>query len=328
LQETIEQFRLYPDIVAQRGYVDAVDEMRNHIAFRINDGETFNLSFEGSDAAQVQEVTAQLAGALIEQNSKTRLQQVTLTKEFLDTEKSHNEGELKAKETELTKFLAKHPEFARDATTGAGSGLSDRLHRPAPAAKGDGALMALERQAERIATRLTPHLPVTVKDAAGQASDAKLTAARSQAENDVLSAQRDLTEKLAQFTEQHPDVRAAKTRLQAAELKLSRVEEAAFKAAGLPNQPVPAADRAGLEAELTKIRTEIELYKSKRKSAVAQESPAPAGNAGYIVALETEWSRLSREVSEARERQKQVEDNNFAPSWRPTRSLPAATHKC
>src|SRR3989442_89752 len=35
LQQIIDENKLFPDIVAERGYVDAVDEMRNHIAFRV-----------------------------------------------------------------------------------------------------------------------------------------------------------------------------------------------------------------------------------------------------------------------------------------------------
>ncbi|HEX8952200.1 MAG TPA: hypothetical protein VF945_10175, partial [Polyangia bacterium] len=44
-----DQF-LYPDILEDRGAVDAVDEMRKHIAFRVQDGDTFGLSFDGDNA--------------------------------------------------------------------------------------------------------------------------------------------------------------------------------------------------------------------------------------------------------------------------------------
>src|SRR5688572_13636691 len=61
LQQIIDEYKLYPALVEDRGYVDAVDEMRKHIAFRVKDGGTFGLSFEGDDPVRVQSITARLA---------------------------------------------------------------------------------------------------------------------------------------------------------------------------------------------------------------------------------------------------------------------------
>src|SRR5262249_43252176 len=114
LKSIIDEFKLYPKIVDDRGYVDAVDEMRGHINFRVKDGDTFGLSFDGEDKERVQKVTARLAEALVAENSKNREEQAEVTKEFLDAEKQRVETELKEKESTLAKFLAKHPEFAKE----------------------------------------------------------------------------------------------------------------------------------------------------------------------------------------------------------------------
>src|SRR5688572_19264828 len=121
LAKIIDEFKLYPKIMDDRGYVDAVDEMRTHIAFRVKDGDTFGLSFEGEDPRRVQAVTARLAEMLMGENTKTRSEQAEVTKEFLDAEKTRAEGELKEKETNLAKFLSKHPEFAKE-TVAPGAG--------------------------------------------------------------------------------------------------------------------------------------------------------------------------------------------------------------
>src|SRR5215510_7137343 len=118
----IDEYKLYPEIVEDRGYVDAVDEMRNHISFRARDGDTFGLSFEGNDPELVQKVTARLADLLIKENTKNRAAQAEETKEFLDTEKARLESDLRTKEESLAKFLAKHPEFALEPTTGTAGG--------------------------------------------------------------------------------------------------------------------------------------------------------------------------------------------------------------
>src|SRR5581483_4288314 len=135
LQQIIDEFKLYQKIIDDRGYVDAVDEMRNHIAFRVKDGDTFGLSFEGGDKDLVQKVTARLAEALVGENSKSREEQAEVTKEFLDVEKQRVEAELKEKESNLAKFLAKHPEFARESAQASGQNTAGTAIR-ATMAKG------------------------------------------------------------------------------------------------------------------------------------------------------------------------------------------------
>lgn len=309
LQAIIEEFHLYPQLVADRGYVDAVDEMRNHIAFRIRDGDTFGLSFEGERPPQVQEVTAKLAAALVDENSRNRVEQATVTKQFLDTERQKSDEELKDKEGDLVRFLAEHPEFAREGAAG-GAAIRERQRKNAAGRPGaDPTLLALERQAERLNERLGAP-PAERPKPAGP--DPRLVAARNQADAEVQAAQRDLDNKVAQFTERHPDVLSAKTRLVSAEAKLRRADDAL--AAGIadpplaPAPPVGASDRAVLQAALAKLNGEIAAYRSKHPG---KPEVQPSEDASRIVALETEWTRRSREVAEAREREKQVEEKQF-----------------
>ncbi len=60
--------------------------MRNHISFRVRDGDTFGLGFDGNDPDSVQKVTARLANALILENSRHRAEAAEGTREFLDAE--------------------------------------------------------------------------------------------------------------------------------------------------------------------------------------------------------------------------------------------------
>ena len=169
LEQIIKQAKLYPVRVEERGMIDAVDEMREHIAFRVQDGDTFGLSFEGNDPQIVQSVTSKLAEALLAENSRTNSEQAEVTKDFLDRERGRIETELKEKETALAQFLAKHPEFAREAATVGQNqaGASIRAANAANAArqaaqpKVDPALASLEREAGRLQERLG--VPVTHK---------------------------------------------------------------------------------------------------------------------------------------------------------------------
>ena len=313
LQKIIEEFHLYPKIVDDRGYVDAVDEMRKNIAFRAKDGETFGLSFTGIEPALVQKLTARLAQELLEEHSKSRLEAAGETKEFLDAEKHRSDDDLREKEASLAQFIAKHPEFAKESNgAGAGTqaGIAVRALFDPSARTADPQLAALEREAQRIQERLG--MPVRRKP--DRELDPKLASARNDAENDLKGAQRELADKSGQFTEEHPDVRAAKAHVKAAEAKLRRVNEAIAVTEGEAKQNAPpdegTIDRGSLEAELKRVQEEIVAYK-RRRVADGSTAAANAGAASSIVALETDWTRLNREVADARERNQQLEARQF-----------------
>ena len=59
-----------------------------------------------------------------------------------------------------------------------------------------------------------------------QARSAADSARAARLESDLRQAQKELQEKQSQFTEEHPDVRAARTRLKLAQDKLKRTSEA------------------------------------------------------------------------------------------------------
>jgi uncharacterized protein involved in exopolysaccharide biosynthesis len=286
LQQIIDDQKLYQDIVAERGYVDAVDEMRTHIAFRVKDGDSFGLSFEGDDPGRVQAITARLAVTLVDENSKHREKQAEAQKVLLDGERKHDEEELRDKDAALSKFLAKHPEFVREA----------QQTPPKPHSGADPTLMALEREAVRIQERLG--MPVAKK--AAPQTDPKLQAARVAAEAELAQAQHDLADKLSQFTDQHPDVKAARAAVGGAEAKLKRLRDAAAGEPPPPDEEEAIIDRKTLESQLGKVNAEIAAYKNKKKREDVDEKQS--ATTVSILALETEWSQLSRDVQEARTR--------------------------
>ena len=318
LQKIIAEYHLYPELVERRGYVDAVDEMRKNIAFRAKDGDTFGLAFTGDDPMKVQDLTARLAQELLEEHSKSRLEQAGETREFLDAEKRRSDEDLRDKESKLASFIAKNPEFARESNgVGAGTqaGIAVRaMNGKSPAQKTtDPQLSALEREAARIQERLG----MPSKRKLDREPDPKLTAMRAEAESDLKQAQRDLAS-MAQYTEEHPDVRAAKGRLKAAEAKLRRATEAilANDSEKKPPDPVDEGtiDRSALEASLKKVQEEISVYRRKHSDDSPQPVVTASGRAASIVTLETDWTRLNREVTDARERNQQLESRQFKAS--------------
>jgi uncharacterized protein involved in exopolysaccharide biosynthesis len=99
LKRIIEEFHLYPNVVARTGYMDAVDEMRKHITFnQARESDTFTLGFQGEDPDLVQKVLTRLAEDLVEEATRSRAEQAGVTKEFLDAEKRRSDDELKQKQ--------------------------------------------------------------------------------------------------------------------------------------------------------------------------------------------------------------------------------------
>lgn len=322
LTKVIEELGLYPDMVNAKRMADAVEELRAATSFKVTD-DIFTISYTGSSPEEAQRVTARLTDVLVDQNARLRSEQAEIARAFLDAEKKRNAAELGAIEGEQLRFLAKHPEFASEQSTiGAALRATRRgaepqvVHLP----KGDGALGALRREEERLRRQIAApsQVPRPPKDPA-------LLAAKSEAEAFLKNAQRELADRRARFTEQHPDVRSA-TAMVAEATEAYRRAVDALNAAETPE----VEPRAVLEARLAQVQQEIASYQRKKRSSgadaagpsrndpergAAPDEPVESSAAAQrIVALETEWARLNREVAEARDRLQQLDTRQFMAS--------------
>jgi len=322
LEKITKEFNLYPQIVALEGYIAAVDRFRTKITFKPRSAETFLIAFEGATAEEAQEVTARLADVLIEDMAERKKAQAKTTTEFLETEKKRADDDLQKRETDLARFIAQHPEFATEANAEqAGSGVRAEKAR----AVADPELLAMERQQQRIRAALDVKVGGGVVagggPAAAQGPDPGLVAAKNAADQELANAQKDLDDKQAKLTDQHPDVMMAKNRLAAAQAKaraaavaLKAAIEAPPKAAAPvvvqaedPYEAKPADERARLERELSKNDRELQM----RKRGIKPAAGSAADLANQIIAIETEWKMLNREREKARARQGNIDDRLF-----------------
>ena len=317
------EFGLYADVVARRGEAVALEKMRKQIDFRVRAGDTFHIAFCGHDPATVQRVTARLAELVIVRADKLRGQQASTTFSFIEAERRRAQSQLQAKEKELAQFLARHPEFAHVTMPGEnGAGASIRAQeaarrrsgarRSAAHRRSDPAVMALRRQAARIRGRLANRTSSQVKVP-------RLEAAREAAEGEVREARQRLGRVRARYTDRHPDVVAAKGRLRAARARLKRVQQTLARATALAAAKRKAdrrQQRRGLQQQLSRLEGQIAQRRAARRTRQPRRTPrAKKGDdAQRVVALETEWARLSREIVKARERYLQLEDRQFRAS--------------
>jgi uncharacterized protein involved in exopolysaccharide biosynthesis len=311
LEPIITELNLYPTMVERRGLVDAVDEMRKHITFRAREGDTFEIAFEGGSPDEVQEVTKRLADTIVKEAASRRAEQAKVVKEFVGAESDRNKGELRGKEAELAAFLALHPEFKRlPGTDAPAPGAAPSA--PATTSSDDPTLSALEGRAWRIDSQLR---------SAGKAPPPKPVEPPKPVVDspEVVAAKRDLADKLAKYTDKHPDVQAARARLRAAEAAQAAAQAATAAATPIEPVPPPQDTKTLTEEEKEALRKELATLTAQiaaRRAAIRGTSAAAGADAATpaSVALEVEFRRLSREVEELRERQRQLDEKLFKAS--------------
>ena len=314
LEGLIEELSLYEKMKREKGVSDAIEEFRKDIQFKARSTDTFAIAFRGPDPEAVQRVTARLAQTLIEENQRLRVEQAKVQTEFLAAEKLRAESELKAKEQGLATFLSEHPEFAMDQNASA-SGVAVRAREREAAKDGlrDSSLDALRRQSQRLDAAISGE--TSVYSTSESPADPEAEAARASAEGALSSARSDLNAKKSTLTDQHPDVMAAKARVAEAEKNLRTAEEkvAASRLSNATKSSAkldPEAAKQKLRDNKRKIDAEIA---GREKASKGEKDAAPPANeeASSIVGLETNWARLSRDVTEARDQMNELERNYF-----------------
>ena len=284
LAKVVEDFGLHPKLVKAGRMASAVEEVRRAIGFRVErESDVFAVSFTGDSPEEARRVTARLADLLVGENARFRSDQAEVARAFLDEEKKRIVGELASREAAQLRFLANHPEFAEDHSAGMGVSLRAR-------ARDDGGATTLQRD------------DASSPGASGTfglfSPDPALVTAKAEAETKLRAARRELAERRSRYTEQHPDVRAAEAAVKAAE-ETSRRAAQALDVARSPS--------AGLETRAARVQ-------KGKKGTPTEQTEGGRSTRRFVVALEADWARLSRDVAEARERLQQLDNRQFVAS--------------
>jgi uncharacterized protein involved in exopolysaccharide biosynthesis len=300
LDTAVREFNLYPDIRRTRGPVDAVEELRKHIEHRSPGGDTFSIAFMGSSPVEAQRVTARLGELVVDRDSDLRKKRAVVTRDFLDKEEHATEEELREKEQALAAFMGAHPRFAFDATpqmTGAAFRASIGA---TPAARQPGPAPARPRDTGPTIT-IPGGATVSVGAVGGSGDEGRAAAA-------LAAARTNLAELLTRFTTAHPDVRAAAAEVERAENRLAAAKLAAPAPHAAVTEPSKKAEDPAPSPKPAPSATSAAPRTAPRVAMV----PAPAPSASNAkepetVALETEWVKLTRAVTEARQHQDHIE---------------------
>ncbi|MFL5306447.1 MAG: GumC family protein [Polyangia bacterium] len=311
LEGLVKEMNLYPGIVDRRAVVDAADELRRHLKITAREEATLEVSYDGDSRDLAKNVLDRLISGVIDADARRRTHEAEDAVKFLQNERRQADDELKKKEGALSAFLSTHPQLAGEVGSATSGGLIRAADRDRASAAG-GDVAGLELQAAQIEESLNTIAPSLV---AGQATgDPSMLAAQARADAELQAARTDLAEKQAHFTNEHPDVKMAMRRVTMAEAAVRHAEAAAIASRKMP----VVAPAAGTTASSDAIRIgalKRALAAVHQQIAAAHGRSAPRAempkSSGSMVAIDTEWTRLNRDVVEASERQTQLQTRQF-----------------
>jgi hypothetical protein len=318
LEGIVRDLNLYPSVVERRGIVEAVEEMRARLKVTGREGYTFRISFDIDSRERSQEVLAYLLKSILDDDAKRRQKESLDARTFLDTERLKADTDLKEKESALATFLGKHPQLAGEVLATGGTIRANEKG----AGSSSGELASLEMQGASIEEALSAALrqPIAAGPRAPVSLDPVIAASQARTEADLHAAERDLAEKQARFTDEHPDVKAAAFHLKQAQAAARQTQLAANASlaanpattgadpVGRTDESASNASRVGaLRRALAAVRSQISAVHSR----AAPPKDDTARDTKTMVSVDTEWTQLARAVAEAHERQQQIESKQF-----------------
>jgi uncharacterized protein involved in exopolysaccharide biosynthesis len=294
----------------------AIDKLREKVRFEARGANAFRITYTDSDPERAKAVADKLTALLQEKDEFLRKDQARVTVAFAIKQKEEASIDLSKQEIALAQFLAKHPEFAQEASQAAGGGnflgegaaIRGAQSKQAAAAKENARLFALERQRQRIQARLDapPDAPPIRLPAPVTPEKVAAEQAVSEARTRVASANRALDDALHKYTDAHPTARRAKERVDQAQAELKRAQAAVPPDIETTIAPASEADREKLRKELARIEEQIGVEQKRTGGKGAVDATT-----NWIVQLETEHATLRRTVTEARERVEALSDSVF-----------------
>jgi len=330
LSPIIASNALYRGIAEKRGEIEAVQEMLLATRCQTGESDALTISFRGESPQQVVKVTKDLAASMMTQARKYGAEQAQSTMDFLGVQLATSSKELSKAEQNLAEFLSTHPEFALETAAQAnqmGTAIRAGAREQALVRTSD-PLAALQRHAGRLQRRIqgastsVPGMPrVDSSPAPVETSPGVINA-----ERDLKRALEIAAERQAHFTEKHPDVVAAQAQIKRAEQRLDSARQALLAIPSLaPLQSTTtnySTDAPG-SASLDKLKSELrqtQMTINVTRGAASEvrkdneSEAATLSESKNIVALETEWTALNREVISTRERNDQIQRQLFKAS--------------
>lgn len=270
LSELVEEFNLYPrDTASGMPVGDVAEKMRGKITVEPERGEAervvgFRISYEYSDAATAQKVTAALANRYIASQATASQESAEMTKEFIDTQLAQAKSSLDALEQQRLQIMANNVEALPESAQGLIAQLQGLRQREQTIYKEKETLMVERGRMLENIRALNSQIRLVENFGQKETQDAVAQATRIEdtpAYAELIKRRTEVSAKLEnlkkQFRERHPDVIQA-------QIELTKVNDEIEKLARTTDSRVKQVnDAAARRAELQKSSLEIERDKAE-----------------------------------------------------------------
>jgi len=257
LQNIIDKFGLYPERKSSLSPAELVVEMRRDIAIEVKQGSgaelsTFSLTYQGRQADLVAKVTNELAASFIEWSIASRVEQVSGTKDFLDSELNAAKENLEQQEDKLRRFKMSHlgetPDQIQTNLQALAGLRSDLRANSEIMNRLDEERILLTSVPEPVSLPGRPNVQLTPREL--------LESERRQLKSEVAALR-------ARYSENHPDVVNA----------MRRLEEINAQLSGLPSDATATADQSSDGPQhKSALAVRLELIDKEMKRIKAQQS--------------------------------------------------------
>lgn len=313
LEKVIIQFSLYERMRERVPIQDVIAVMRKNITIvPSSQGDTFSVSFEGGDPAQVTRVTNALAALFIEENLRYREERATETSRYTESELAMTKKVLDEKEQVMRDFRLKYfNELPEQRATNLAQ-LQSLIQQ------NQGYQNSIQ-ELERTKAMVQEQIGIQQRLAAMQmALDAPASGAVSQRQPEsdaerLVRLRLYLDGLLAKYTDNHPEVQRTKQMIETLEQRSGKGGGGSGQAGG------SGSSRASLAAKLEVQRLQIQIKGIDANINQIREEQAkiPAEIAKYqqwieaTPVREAEWSALTRDYNELRRHYDQLVAQNL-----------------
>jgi polysaccharide chain length determinant protein (PEP-CTERM system associated) len=233
----------------QENLSPAIERMRNGVAITVRGNDAFAIEFTHTDPAKAQAVAARIATLFIEEAARDREKQVNEAYEFFDSELADLRKQLEEREQTLRRYKERH---------------MGTLPEQTPANLATLQRLQLEHQTTSENLRAAAQRLTQVETNPSGVASANPAV-------EIEQARAELNSLRARYTDAHPDVRSALTRLRALEgVAPVGKDEAADTGRSLLLQQA-RTDVARLNTRLTDLERSIETFQARVEMAPRTE---------------------------------------------------------
>lgn len=312
LEKVIKQYSLYEETRKKVPIEDVIESMRKEISIKpAPQGDTFSVSFQGTDPESVVKVTNALASLFIEENLKYREERATETSKYTESELAMAKKVLDEKEEVMRDYKLKNFNEMPDQRQ---SNLTQLQSLVAQNQGIQESIQRLEGTRAILQEQIGMHQRLGAMRTNSESASGGVIANRPETPAERLMRLRGyLNGLLVKYTENHPEVRRTRQLIEQLEKQGGRDQ----RGPAMPSPSAPSSSHLTASMEIQRLQIqlkEIDLNIKQLREEQATIPPQIAKYQRWIDAApirEAEWNALTRDYTELRRNYDQLVSQNL-----------------